>query len=184
MKKNIFIALVAFVFTSLSAFAQSEKEYSMVIALQNGTTVTLGHNDVKNITFTGDNVAAEGNVVNSIEELQKAVQIVNAETKANLESLEARVAAGETQMAAGEAQMADNRNMIEAVHQEALNQSEELQARLKYVEVTAEEKTEQAKQELQDRLEMTKADLLKEIMDLKYAVDNLQKQIEELKAGK
>ena len=177
MKKNIFIALVAFVFSSLSVFAQSEKEYSMVISLQNGTTVTLGHNDVKNITFTGDNVAAEGNVVNSIEELQKAVQIVEGETKTELANLAARVAAGEELIA-------DNRNMIEAVHTEARNQSEELQARLKYVEVTAEEKTEQAKMEMQDRVEMTKEDLLKEIYELKSAVDNLQKQIEELKAGK
>ena len=55
MKKNILIAIILCVFNSVAAFAQTEKEYSMIISLQNGSTVTLGHNDIKNITFTGDN---------------------------------------------------------------------------------------------------------------------------------
>lgn len=57
-------------FNSVAAFAQTEKEYSMIISLQNGSTVTLGHNDIKNITFTGDKINAEGNVVTTIEELK------------------------------------------------------------------------------------------------------------------
>lgn len=71
MKKNILIAIVLCVFNSVAAFAQTEKEYSMIISLQNGSTVTLGHNDIKNITFTGDKINAEGNVVTTIEELKK-----------------------------------------------------------------------------------------------------------------
>lgn len=166
MKKNIFIALVAFVFTSLSAFAQSEKEYSMVINLQSGSTVTLGHNDVKNITFTGDNVAAEGNVVNSIEELQKAVT--------------------------------DTRAMVEASHKELSYLNEDTNAKLDYVKYTAQEQTEVAKKELQDNLDMTKAELLVKITELASQNDalqarmqllndlvtDLQHQINELKAGK
>lgn len=70
MKKNILIAIVLCVFNSVAAFAQTEKEYSMVISLQNGSTITLGHNDIKNITFTGDNVSAEGNIVTSFADLQ------------------------------------------------------------------------------------------------------------------
>ncbi len=45
----------------------------MIISLQNGSTVTLGHNDIKNITFTGDKINAEGNVVTTIEELKKVI---------------------------------------------------------------------------------------------------------------
>lgn len=73
MKKNILIAIVLCVFNSVAAFAQTEKEYSMIICLQNGSTVTLGHNDIKNITFTGDKINAEGNVVTTIEELKNMI---------------------------------------------------------------------------------------------------------------
>lgn len=62
------------VFNSVAAFAQTEKEYSMIISLQNGSTVTLGHNDIKNITFTGDKINAEGNVVTTIEELKNRIE--------------------------------------------------------------------------------------------------------------
>ena len=73
MKKNILIAIVLCVFNSVAAFAQTEKEYSMIISLQNGSTVTLGHNDIKNITFTGDKINAEGIVVTTIEELKNMI---------------------------------------------------------------------------------------------------------------
>lgn len=74
MKKNILIAIVLYVFNSVAAFAQTEKEYSMIISLQNGSTVTLGHNDIKNITFTGDKINAEGNVVTTIEALKNSIE--------------------------------------------------------------------------------------------------------------
>lgn len=74
MKKNILIAIVLCVFNSVAAFAQTEKEYSMIISLQNGSTVTLGHNDIKNITFTGDKINAEGNVVTTIEALKNSIE--------------------------------------------------------------------------------------------------------------
>lgn len=74
MKKNILIAIILCVFNSIAAFAQTEKEYSMIISLQNGSTVTLGHNDIKNITFTGDKINAEGNVVTTIEALKNSIE--------------------------------------------------------------------------------------------------------------
>lgn len=74
MKKNILIAIILCVFNSVAAFAQTEKEYSMIISLQNGSTVTLGHNDIKNITFTGDKINAEGNVVTTIEEFKNRIE--------------------------------------------------------------------------------------------------------------
>lgn len=87
MKKNILIAIVLCVFNSVAAFAQTEKEYSMIISLQNGSTVTLGHNDIKNITFTGDKINAEGNVVTTIEELKNMIMVNDMriqDLKANL----------------------------------------------------------------------------------------------------
>lgn len=46
----------------------------MVITLSNGTTVTLGHNDIKEITFNDGEVAISGNMVNTIDSLAKVSQ--------------------------------------------------------------------------------------------------------------
>ena len=62
--------------TSISSFAQ--KEYNMVITLSNGTTVTLGHNDIKEITFNDGDVAISGNMVNTIDSLAQVTCDLNA----------------------------------------------------------------------------------------------------------
>ena len=68
MKRNILLAIVAVVVSAVSSFAQ--KEYNMVITLNNGTTITLGHNDIKNITFNDGEISISGDVMTTIEELQ------------------------------------------------------------------------------------------------------------------
>ena len=67
MKKNILLVMVTMLMTAVNALAQ--KEYNMVITLNNGTTVTLGHNDIKEITFNDGEVAISGNMVNTIDSL-------------------------------------------------------------------------------------------------------------------
>lgn len=67
MKKNFLLAMFVMLMTSISSFAQ--KEYNMVITLNNGTTVTLGHNDIKEITFNDGAVSISGNMVNTIDSL-------------------------------------------------------------------------------------------------------------------
>lgn len=81
MKKNILLTIVLLLTVSLSTFAQ--KEYNMVITLSNGTTITLGHNDIKNITFNNGEVSISGDVVTTIEALQNKA----AEAKAEMESM-------------------------------------------------------------------------------------------------
>lgn len=76
MKKNFLLAMVVMLMTAVSSFAQ--KEYNMVITLSNGTTVTLGHNDIKEITFNDGEVAISGNMVNTIDSLAQVSQ--NQET--------------------------------------------------------------------------------------------------------
>ena len=61
--------MIVMLMTSVSSFAQ--KEYNMVITLSNGTTVTLGHNDIKEITFNDGKVSISGNMVNTIDSLAK-----------------------------------------------------------------------------------------------------------------
>ena len=79
MKKNFLLAMVVMLMTAVSSFAQ--KEYNMVITLSNGTTVTLGHNDIKEITFNDGDVAISGNMVNTIDSLAKVSQYLEQRTK-------------------------------------------------------------------------------------------------------
>ena len=84
MKKNILLVMVMMLMTAANALAQ--KEYNMVITLNNGTTVTLGHNDIKEITFNDGEVAISGNMVNTIDSLagvtksldDKILEVANA----------------------------------------------------------------------------------------------------------
>lgn len=84
MKKNFLLAMVVMLMTAISSFAQ--KEYNMVITLSNGTTVTLGHNDIKEITFNDGDVAISGNMVNTIDSLAQ----VSLNQEAHIKEVEAR----------------------------------------------------------------------------------------------
>lgn len=75
MKKNILLVMVMMLMTSVSALAQ--KEYNMVITLNNGTTVTLGHNDIKEITFNDGDVSISGNMVNTIDSLAGVTTVLD-----------------------------------------------------------------------------------------------------------
>ena len=71
MKKNFIFSMLA---GSLMVFnANAQKDYNMVITLQNGTTVTLGHNDIKEIMFNDGQVSVSGNVVTTIDELREMI---------------------------------------------------------------------------------------------------------------
>lgn len=126
MKKNILIAIILCVFNSVAAFAQIEKEYSMIISLQNGSTVTLGHNDIKNITFTGDKINAEGNVVTTIEELKNRME---ENYKMNLDQ-ESRLDMHEDYLRTQDAKNAETREFVKENQQRI----EENQVRTAYLE--------------------------------------------------
>ena len=137
MKKNILIAIILCVFNSVAAFAQTEKEYSMIISLQNGSTVTLGHNDIKNITFTGDKINAEGNVVTTIEALKNSIEenykmnddqqarlykhedylntldVRNAETRLGMEENQLRIEENQARTAYQESRIKDLETMVQ-----------------------------------------------------------------------
>ena len=148
MKKNILIAIVLCVFNSVAAFAQTEKEYSMIISLQNGSTVTLGHNDIKNITFTGDKINAEGNVVTTIEELKNRIE---ENYKIN-KDLEARLYKHEEYLGT----LMDRNEETRWVVQKNQQRIEENQARIAYLESTIMD-LQAMIQDMQAMLELQKA---------------------------
>ena len=63
MKKLLLMMLMPL--ATLSAWAQGN-DYNMVIELKNGTTVTLGANDVENLTFNGGSLSVSGNTIEDI----------------------------------------------------------------------------------------------------------------------
>lgn len=79
MKKNFLLAIAVMLMTAVSSFAQNEqKEYNMVITLNNGTTVTLGHNDIKDITFNDGEISISGDVVSTIDNLRDFTYFLDA----------------------------------------------------------------------------------------------------------
>lgn len=82
MKRSILLAIVAVLVSAVSAFA--EKEYNMVITLNNGTTITLGHNDIQNITFNDGEISISGDVMNTIEEMQEKIDELEYGLKGNI----------------------------------------------------------------------------------------------------
>lgn len=84
MKKRFFLSLIAAIVLTFSASAQNNNTYSMVLTLANGTTVTIGPNELQNISFNNGEVNFSGQ---SIENL---VESVNA-NKANIEMHSAQI---------------------------------------------------------------------------------------------
>lgn len=77
MKKLILASAFALMATP-ALFAQSSNTYSMQIELKDGTKITLGPNDLKNITFVDGVIKIEGN---TIEELRSSIEKAEANTK-------------------------------------------------------------------------------------------------------
>ena len=71
MRKITFISLFIALFASVSMQAQ-ENAYNMVIEMNNGTKITIGPNDVKNITFNDGELVVTGP---SLQEWMQSVEL-------------------------------------------------------------------------------------------------------------
>lgn len=173
MKKNILIAIVLCVFNSVAAFAQTEKEYSMVISLQNGSTITLGHNDIKNITFTGDNVSAEGNIVTSFADLQnqfnESFTYLRNETKENRD----QISYVENKYDKAFKELASN---ADKAYNDAVAKATEMKAEV-------EAKAEQMQADMQKMIETSHKENLDFSYDNRARIEVLQKQNDNLEAN-
>ncbi|MDE6341407.1 MAG: hypothetical protein K2K93_03735 [Muribaculaceae bacterium] len=131
MKKTIFAAVAAFaMLIPASLRAQDDaKEYNMVITLQNGTTITLGHNDIKNITFNGEEIEISGNVVNTITELDEKAELALQRTYMLESYLDAK--SNEIQN-----QIYTVQDYLNALNQDLQIRTEELKDRVNNVEST------------------------------------------------
>jgi len=85
MKKRFFLSLIAAIVMTISASAQTNNSYSMVLTLANGTTVTIGPNELQNISFNNGEVNFSGesieNLVKDIEANKEYIDRLQAQTE-------------------------------------------------------------------------------------------------------
>ena len=93
MKKFILASAFALMATP-ALLAQSNNTYSMQIELKDGTKITLGPNDLKNITFVDGVIKIEGNTIeelrSSIAKCEATTQVMTEEQSKNIDALKAK----------------------------------------------------------------------------------------------
>lgn len=162
MKKNFLLAMVVMLMTAVSSFAQ--KEYNMVITLSNGTTVTLGHNDIKEITFNDGDVAISGNMVNTIDSLAK----VSQDQEYHINDQESHIRAVEKM---SEAMFNELSNRTEALNQQVDANMAETKARITATETNFDNKTTSIQATLQNVYELVKQQSEEiKVLDTKIAI--------------
>ena len=104
MKKNILIALFALLAVALNSNAQNNT-YNMIIEMANGTKITIGPNDVKNISFNNGELVMTGEDINSLVEQQsktdERIDSLATTNKAQLDALWAHLSTIQYDLANG-----------------------------------------------------------------------------------
>lgn len=84
MKKNYILSLIAALMMVLGANAQGSNTYNMVIKMADGTSITIGPNEIDNIAFNDGAVVVEGA---KIDDLVADIQALKARNQAMEEVL-------------------------------------------------------------------------------------------------
>lgn len=108
MKKNLLMALVALMAFALSGNAQNNT-YNMVIEMANGTKITIGPNDVKNISFNDGELVMTGEDINTLVERQNEadarIKMIEAQNDENIHMLKLQIADLQAQLDAVDAKI-------------------------------------------------------------------------------
>ena len=92
MKKNKLIALFALLMVALNSNAQNNT-YNMVIEMANGTKITIGPNEVRNISFNNGEMVMTGEDISSLiaqqQELKERIGYLQAMIENNLALIDA-----------------------------------------------------------------------------------------------
>ena len=192
MKKNISLILVMTLMAAVNTFAQVG--YNMVITLNNGTTVTLGNDNIKEIVFNNGDISISGNMVNTIDSLASVtlsleekiskVEEDGVYATSYLEDKIMRVADFSEYIYGNmQAQMAENTDciqqqsaVIEMLHNEILNMQSIIYALNEVIhtlhpDLVKGEKTNNARS-ISDNTSTN--DLMLKIADLKKAFENIK----------
>lgn len=109
MNKRYFTALIATFFMAVSAIAQTNT-YNMVLTLTDGTVITIGPNDLKQLDFRKGDVTVSGTNITDLMNQMKDLQ-------ASLVAVQNEVAAAVAQIKNNKAELqADISNLAESVN--------------------------------------------------------------------
>ena len=200
MKKFFILSLIAILTTISSANAQ-ENTYSVVIKLANGTTLTIGPNDVENITFTDGQVIASGHSIQDLmariaaneEGLKKnEYELMSLEKQqadlfenenrlaANMMATDAKVATIQAEVAKVEASISTTVTAVNAVQRAVVSSRDEFKQEL--ADLAAKTKETDARiADIAIQQESTIANLANQISALQSQINALQQEIENLK---
>ena len=82
MKKQLIMSLIAALMMTLGVNAQEENTYNMVIKMADGTSITIGPNEIDKVTFNDGAVVVSGTKIDEMmEEIQKN-RAMNEENRA------------------------------------------------------------------------------------------------------
>lgn len=161
MNKRYFTALIAMFLMAVSAIAQSNT-YNMVLTLKDGTVITIGPNDLKQLDFVEGNITASGT---NITDLMKQMQALQT----SLVAMQNEVAAAVAQIKNNKAELkADISNLAKSVASqiEVLqdNMTEEVNNKIQENKAELMEYTDAAKEvitnEYHEAIDHSKAELM------------------------
>ena len=133
MNKRYFTALIATFLMAVSAIAQTNT-YNMVLTLTDGTVITIGPNDLKQLDFKEGDVTVSGtnitDLMNSIKDMQASLAAVQkevaitqmsvddakAELQADISALAASVVSSQKQIDALNASIKESQTSIDALN--------------------------------------------------------------------
>lgn len=162
--KKIFTTLVVMMLTTLVVNAQNNT-YTMVIEMQNGTKITIGPNEVKNVTFNNGEVVFSGVTLESLidQKLENVEGLAPYFTELNSKtaSLESAITALQEGLKSANTSIKDNANSL--IVMSATNKA--LESEISTAKTTAENALKEA------QTAKTKAD------ECSSSISGLQKQI-------
>ena len=116
MKKNLLITLFALMAVALNGNAQ-DNTYNMVIEMTNGTKITIGPNDIKNIIFNDGELIVTGEEVNNLVEQQSKVTEDIAKLSRDGKDMQAQIATLQDALNRLQAQIQDNDDLTDLAAQ-------------------------------------------------------------------
>ncbi len=129
MNKKFFTALMATILMAVSAIAQNNNTYSMVLKLTGGTVITIGPNELEQLDFKEGDVTATGtSITQLVNNIKDQIAMLEQQTAANKADIQAAVNAVQNQVVASNANI-DALNAKVNVNQNAIAAvSEQVQA--------------------------------------------------------
>ncbi len=189
MKKHFILSLMAAVLMALNVNAQEENTYSMVITLANGTSITIGPNEVSNISFNDGEITVSGakieEMANDIMRNSENIYMLMSENQNN----RVRIDNIENKVYENSDTITYNSNMIEQLKDEKVGREEyyvlrDLVDRNQY-EINYEAKilgTGWTMGKLLNTVERLREEVDPRLGMLEYRVDKLESRVGELES--